>query len=478
MRKITTTVSKFWNKFIQLLNTYPVSFFFVTIVVLFILIILGSLLRKPAIEVVDTMQEPKNVSIFQNRSNPSVTMQAVVEKSGVITIVAQTNGIVQKISVTEGMHVGRGKTLLNISTNYQGGSATSVARQIAQKSASFANETYDLQKSTIQKQKEIAEKQSVQAGELREINRKSIDDTKTLLTLTEDIVSSIDQQIQDLEATNVGGSNDSSILAAKQGKSAALAALNGLRVNLRTTEYSSSDSTTPAQLGNLGKDVTLQQLSLQEKSLDLSKDLANLQLKLARVTEGLQYPTTPCPGIVERVFVKVGQNVNPGTPLAVIRADERDIAAVVQLPSHLATQISRVEPSQFTINGEKVLLAPQYVSVEPTVGALHTATYTIPGKYEKYLANGGSILVEVPVGSSVNSSSSPFIPLDAVYQTQEDAYVYVVGKNPEGKEIAQVRKVSLGEVVGSYVTVVEGIDLETVVITTRSVSDGDLIQIK
>jgi multidrug efflux pump subunit AcrA (membrane-fusion protein) len=476
MPRLTQYISGAQKKVLHFIDTRPFTAFIGGLVILFALVLIGNYIRKPEVAAEKPEAEPKLVEVYENGESPSVKLTAKIEKSGVITIMAQTAGVVQKLPVTEGSYVKRGVPIVSLSTNYNGANIASISRQITQKSVSFTNETYDIQKDLLNKQRDVVKNVSAQNSELRDINKKSIDETKSLIALNEDIIGTIDRNIKELEDSNVGGVNDSSILAAKQGKSGALAALNNLKAGLRSLEYSTADDQEPRQLDTINKDSALKQLDIQEKSLDLTRDLGNLQLKLARVAESLMYPTTPCPGIVERVLVKVGQSVTPGTPLAIIRADQRDVTAVVSVPSQIASKISRVETSVFMINGTAVSVAPRYVSVEPTNGTLHSVLYNIPGEYEKWLPNGEQISVTVPVGSATIGAEKEFVPLDAIYQTQDAAYIYIVSSDEGGKKHAQVKNVTLGAVSGSYVTVESGLDTNDVVVLTRGISDGDPIR--
>lgn len=476
LSKLTTFRKTSTKKVLQIIDTYPFASFLGTLAVLLVLIILGQFLRQtPSVEETTT-PEPTVVSIYQNGVSPTITVTGQIEKSGVITIKAQTGGIVQKVPVTEGQYVTRGKTLVSLSTNYQGGNSATVSRQIAQRNAQFSNETYDLQKSTVAQQREVANNQAAQAAELREINRKSVSETKDLIALNESIINSLNTQIADLEAINVNGASDSAILAVKQGKAQVEAGLLNLRSSLRSAEYSTTENQEPARLAELSKEITLKQLDLQERSLDLSKDINNLQVKLARVSEALMFPTTPCAGIVERVFVNIGDTVTPGTPLAVIRADSREVTAVVNVPPDIARRVSRAEQSIFTVENQTFAVAPRYISAEPVEGDLHTILYSIPGEYEAYLSNGQQIAVQLPLGASVASTADRFIPLDAVYQTQDTAFVYIAAQQ-DGQLRAQVKEVELGAVSGSYVKVVAGLEDADTVITTRGMTDGELIQV-
>jgi len=323
----------------------------------------------------------------------------------------------------------------------------------------------------INRQKDLAGKGNTQGEELRDITRQSLSDTQGLINLNQDIVNSLDAQIASLTASNVNGSNDAAIMGAKQGKAAAEAGLNQLRSGLRSAQYMSDENRLPAQIATASSDLAVKQLELQAKGLTLAKDLSELNLKLARVSEGLMYPAAPCSGIVERVYVKVGQNISPGTLIATIKADQGENTAVVLVPREIAKLISTAETSDFMIGTKKVSLYPRYVSTEATDGSLYSVLYAIPSTYAPQLTNAGTLEVKIPMGSKKIVTDNLYIPLDSVYQTQDKSYVYI-----KDGDKAKVKDISLGEVSGSYVRVNAGLSASDTLITSRSVQEGDAIR--
>src|SRR5947209_4245043 len=110
----------------------PLSSFFVTLGLLFLIIIIGHSINQPK------PQKPvqtivKDVTLFSIGEASKATDHAKIEKAGVIKIMAQTSGIVQKVNVKEGTTVKKGKQLLTLSSNYQGGNTPAVQASIAQK---------------------------------------------------------------------------------------------------------------------------------------------------------------------------------------------------------------------------------------------------------------------------------------------------------------------------------------------------------
>jgi len=213
------------------------------------------------------------------------------------------------------------------------------------------------------------------------------------------------------------------------------------------------------------------QLDIQEKALDLNKEISELSLNIAKISESLMYPATPFAGRVERVFVKPGQKIDAGTQIAVISGNTTKSVAVVRVPSKTAGLISKIEDTEFTVGQNHFSLKPRYVSSQATDGQLYTVIYDIPQEYEANLSNGEFINVSIPIGYADTGSATPFIPLDAVSQTQNETTVYVVNNNT-----VAFRNVKLGNVVGRFVEVNEGLSDGDIVILDRDIVVGDQIK--
>jgi biotin carboxyl carrier protein len=387
--------------------------------------------------------------------------------------VAQTPGVVQKIKVKEGDHVKRGTSVVTLSTNYQGANLPAVSRSISQKNYQFLVDTYDAQKEIIDRNRQIANAGEAQGSKLRDITRQSFDDTKSLISLNDQILSTLDKQIQNLEATSVNPATDSAILQLKQAKAQTMAGQNAARAGLKSNEYLNDDNNEPAHIAQLQRDNTLKQLELQEKTLDLNKELARLNVRIAQINESLMYPAAPCPGTVERIFVKVGQVVNPGTVIASIRGDQNTATAVALISQQVAQNLSRVEPSQLLIKDKKVSVLPRSVSQEPTDGNLHSALFEVPDAYAAELTNNSFVEMILPLGSKAFAQAQT-VPLDAVYQTQDKAYVYVM-EGASGSAKVKTKEVTLGQVFGSQVEIKNGLDKTEQVILNRNVVDGETV---
>lgn len=449
----------------------PFVSFFAVLVLLALLILLGSTVfrAKPVEE--QKGSGIKQVETFKIGTSPKVTVQAQVEKTGVIQIVAQSPGIVWGINSYEGELVNRGKSLLTLSNNYYGGNAASLQRQIAQNQYNLSKQTLDTQKELIEKQVTVAQRGDANNDELRDIANKSLEESRSLLDLNEALLGTINLNLTQYEATNSGGINEDLIFQTNSQKSQLLAAVNQLKQGIRNTELQAGTDKPPADLSNLQREITIKNLEIQAKSLLVNHEVAKLQLAIARVNEANMYPATPFKGVVEKIHVRVGESVNPGTVLATISEVEGKIILDAKVPASTAKNLSKLQYSTIEVNGKTIEVIPSYASNEATSGQLYSVIYYIDDAYQEFFTDKQFVTVSIPVGSPDSNAIVPFIPLDAIFQTQEESIVYVV---KDGK--AQARKIHLGQIQGSYVAVNEGIGNEDEIILTRNVVEGDKVE--
>ncbi|OGK18935.1 hypothetical protein A2866_05025 [Candidatus Roizmanbacteria bacterium RIFCSPHIGHO2_01_FULL_39_8] len=478
MKKVVDKIKKLLNtgkrKLLFVVEKRPFASFFAFLFLFLILIVISNFLGTPKIEEEKETLQTKSVRIYRVGSAPKLTVQAQIEKSGVVTITSLMGGVVQTIYKNQGEEIDKGQWLIGLSSNYQGGNTFSLQRQIAQKQYQTAKDTHDKQKDSIDLQKKIAEKGHVMAEDLRAINEQSIAGISSLVSLNSDILSSLDSELNTLSQNSA--SNSALILSTKQLKSQFLAANNQAQASLTNTQYQSSDDNAPAELTDLQKNLTIKQLEVQKKMLDLNLEISKLQLQMAQVTEALMYPSSPFSGIVQRVFVKVGQAVTPGTQLAIINqtTDLPDpITAIAYVSADIARRISLLEPSILHLNGNTNLsLNPTYITQEAIQGSLYGVYFTVPDNYVRNMTEKGFIQVDLPIGHYDTSAVIPYIPVDAIYQTKDQSYIYIITDNK-----AQARSVELGNVYGSFVEVQKGLNDVDKVILDRNVIAGDPVKI-
>jgi len=450
---------------------YPFGSLFVALGLLVILIGANSFLNRPPKEVAEAEPTAKKVAVYRIGEAPTIEVQAQVEKSGVITITALTSGVVRNLNVEAGSYVTRGKMLVSLSSNYQGGNAASLQASIAAENLKYINETYDSQKDIIAKQKDMTNKSDSNNDEFRSITDKSLSETQSLISLNDSILSTLQDKLTAYEAAN----DATNILATKQSMTQYLSSNNSLKNALRNNEYSSAGNKPPAEISDLNRDIMIKQLDIQEKTIDLNREIYRLQYQVARVQEAAMYPSAPFNSTVQRVFVKVGEAVNPGTPLVQLSQtiEEDPIVAIAYVPREIAQSTTYSQPSILTIGNFTYDTYPSYITQDAIKGQLYGIYFPIPDNYNQYVTEDGYISVTIPVGYANTSASIPFIPIDSVYQTQDSASIFVVEN-----EKAVSRTVTLGPVLGRYVEVTSGLAAGDIIILDRTVVDGDAIEIE
>ncbi len=468
--KKTTTV--YYRKTSSFIKRHPLGSFFIALGLLLFVLVIGNVLNKQK-EEVPSAPPVKTVSVYSIGDTPKATFQAKVEKSGVITIMAQTGGVVQNINVSEGGSVSKGQTVVVLSSNYQGGNAPAVQTQIAKKQYQNVLDTFDQQKNLIQKQKDVANTTDENSDKMREIQRKSVDETNDLISDNQSLIDDM-QDALDLLVTANDPANAGDILSLQGSINQAQGGVNQLRQGQRSTEFAGSNDNPPAKLSDLQKDITLAQLDIQEKSLALNKEVSRLQLSLAYISEATMYPASPFAGTVERVHVQVGQLVSPGTVIATIAANDIATTALLLVPENISKIILSGEPSELVIDGKTVAVTPYHVSSQATDGQLYSVLYDIPEEYQSSLAANEYIAINVPIApADVVSALDPFIPIDSVYQSQDKAFILVV---ENGKAVSKA--VTLGNVYGSYVEALQGLSSGDHVIVERNVVAGEKVTIQ
>jgi len=441
----------------------PFLAFFITLFLLALLILLGSTVFKAKPLEEHKGEIVKQVETFKIGSSPKISVQAEVEKTGVIKIVAQSGGIVSSVNTYEGESVARGKSLVSLASNYYGGNSASVGRQIAQQQYNLSKDTVDLKKEIIQKERQQAEKTDAGSDEQRDITNRSLEETRSLLDMNEAMLTTSKQ--------NLPPTNDLGYAAANSAMVGLQAGVNQLRQSVRGLELNAASDRPTAELSNIKRELSLKNLEVEEKSLLIGHEIAKLQLFLAQVTEAAMYPTTPFEGVVEKVHVRVGESVSPGTTLVTITGVEGKIILDAKVPAIIAKNLSKLETSTISMKGQTIEVMPAYISSEATNGQLYSVIYHIPDEYQEFFTNDSYVSLSIPVGAPDTNSVVPFIPLDAIFQTQEESTVYVVVGDK-----AEARKIQLGEVQGGFVAVMQGIGAEDQIILSRNVVEGDKVR--
>lgn len=516
----------------RFINDRPVVFILSLLGILLVLIVIGSILRAPqnGEEIVEEVT-PRTVSVFSIGAAPTVRTQAEIEKSGLVQVRAQSGGIIQQVNVQEGEELWKGQNVAWLSTNYQGGTVQTAQRQKAQENYEFTDETYDERKNDLDDRRKEIELNREQTEDLRQINDKTEENIQDSIQLNAEILNFLTEEIayleDQLDRADGYTLDEQTIVGLKQQKTQLHSSTNSLLDQYRQLEYNTDTENPPTELADLQERRALRNLEIEQKSLELNKELAKLDLRIAQINEALMYPATPIAGTVERVHVSVGDSVNPGDLIATITGTENSATAVSLVSGDIARQVSKIEPTTFSFQGKMLELYPTYISTEPVNGNLHAILYAIPEGLGSNFSDGSVIEIELPVGNAQTNSIVPFIPVESVYQSQNASFVYVAQQGfppqredepakeesplesfvrwtegflpeeqvtwlasfldvsleepaeeePEKKLLAKPAEVELGNVYGSFVEVRSGLERSDQVILDRTVVENEIIAI-
>ncbi len=458
---------KYYDRFVVSVKRRPIASLTGALLLLFLIIVLGTIISTPK-KAQPAKPPVKSVQVYKIGVAPRITVQAKIEKSGVVKMTSLTGGVVSFINVSEGDDVGQGANLVTLASNYAGGNALAIQAQIVQTQYKNVLDTYQQQKDLIQKQKDLTNSSETNAANLRDISNKSIDETQNLINLDQDILNTLGQNLSNFEASNSAGINNTAILQTQQLKSQFQAAVNGLNQALRSAQYQASNTNPPADIAREQKDITLKQLDIQDKAIDLNKEISRLQAILTQVNAAIMHPTAPFAGRVERVYVRAGMSVNPGTPLLLLAGSRGDVNAVAVVSQNIAKNVSQTESSTLYFGKDSYDEHPFFISDEATDNGLYTIQFSVPAGFSKQIADGDYISVSIPIGYPNTGQTIPYIPLDAIYQSQDQAYLFVI---EDGKAVS--KNLVLGQVYGRYVEIKSGLKAGDQVILNRNIIAGD-----
>ncbi len=479
MKSIILTIKEKINSFFQrelhrksykratiFIKNRPLGAFFIALGFLFIVILIGHTVNTPKPEI-EAGTPTKMVHTFSIGETPKSTFEAKIDKAGVIKIVALSSGVVQSIAVSEGDSVYQGTQILTLSSNYQGGSTPALQAQIADKQYQNAVDSEQEQKDAIQKQRDITNITHDNFTDQQKIATQSASDTNSLINANQTILDTLNQQLSDEQSS---GASPSALVQSESTINQLQGAQNQLRQQLSNLQEQTDGSKAPGQLADAQRDLAMKQLDLQEKALELNVEVSKLQTDMADVSASAMLPVSPFNGTVERIYVRVGEQVNPGTQLAEISSNDKHATAVVLVPQNIVENISKLDASTLHIGDKSYSVRPIFIASEATDGQLFAIAYAIPNSADSLVTDGTYLSVDVPIGSVNTLAAAPFVPLDAVFQTQNSDYLLIM-KNHR----AVTRQVTLGSVFASFVAIVHGLTLGDQVITDRNVVVGDKV---
>lgn len=475
IRRVIAVLKKPLAPLIQLIKTFakrkPILFTLALLVLLLLLIGSSEYVRRNNATIQTTAKSIKKVEVFTVGEVPRISVLGEATKENVVTIAAQTGGIISSVYVKSGEQVTKNKTLAIIGSDYQGNVAASVQKSLAGTNYNHLAKTYEDQKEIIAKQKEIAHLSEENSSRLRDIQQDSMSGIDEQVKLSESLLDDINNSISNLESMPSSSASANTLQAAQSSKAQLLAGLEQLRSSQRQISYQSDDENPPAKMGKLTKDITIKQLDLSEKALDLTKQTAALQVRLAQIAENASKPAAPFAGVIEDVYIHQGMMVSPGTPVALLKGKNNNIKVTVRIPAKYATQLNLVESAYAVIDGKRHELPLPYIPQEVGANGQLSVQFQL-GSDEFVVSNRERVHVSLPLGNTSANSVFPLIPMESVYLGAQEATVLTV---QDGKAVTQ--SVSVGDLFGDYVSILSGLKFNDQVIINRTIVSGEQVEV-
>ena len=462
-----SSIRRYYGHTTSFLASRPFTSFFLVLSLLFVVIFVGNLLSRPKVVTTPTVP-PKSVAIYTIGASPKASFQAKIDKSGVIKVVALSSGIIQSIYVAEGDNVSQGQQLFTLSTNYQGGNLPALQSQIANAQYKNVTDTFGEQQDIIQKQRDLANASHDNFSAMQNIATSSASQTTSLINANQTIIDQLNKQLTD--AKN-GGASASAVLGQESQINQLQGAQNQLMQTLSNLQMQTDSSLPPGRLADTQHDLTVKQLDVQEKSLELNQEVSKLQADVAAVAAATMDPASPFDGTVQKIYVRLGQQVNPGTVLAEVVSSSSQASAIVDVPSEIATRISSLDTSTLFVGNTQYQMRPTFIPSEATSGSLYSIIYPLSSLKDLHIPDGQYLRIDIPLGNPDTSSAVPFVPLDAMYQTNDSNYLFLLKNNK-----AVVQQVSVGNVYGSFAEITSGLHKGDEVILNRNVIARDSVR--
>lgn len=219
--------------------------------------------------------------------------------------------------------------------------------------------------------------------------------------------------------------------------------------------------------------IAWKQHFIQERSVELAHDTAQLQAAQAQASVALSRTTAPLSGQLEEVTVKVGDYVQAGKVLAILKTDTTDgIHITAHIGAERAAHIDLDSKITARYKNKVIPLEIIHLSQSSTGGESYTLTLEADKNKMSDINDRSFIEISLPL----QSEDDILIPLDSVQFSTDNAEVYLA-KNNNGIETVELKTITLGEVIGSYVIVTGGLEKNSKVVMSRNVTPGEKILI-
>lgn len=211
--------------------------------------------------------------------------------------------------------------------------------------------------------------------------------------------------------------------------------------------------------------------------------VAQAKAKLDEAELNLRYCAlrAPMDGVLLQRNIEVGSLVGPGVVGFVI-ADVSSVKVVFGVPDVMLQNLQLGSPlSVTTVSAPGVEFKGRITAIAPsanTSNRVFEVEITVPNPRNR-LKIGMIAALQVPAGAP--TEAVPVVPLNAIVRSPRTAseYAVFVVTDHDGKSVAEVRDIKLGEVHGNNVAVTAGLETgeRVIVMGAQTVHDGEPVRV-
>ena len=213
----------------------------------------------------------------------------------------------------------------------------------------------------------------------------------------------------------------------------------------------------------------------QSESSEAQIDAAQQRVEQARAQLSYTRLLAPLTGLIGRVPAEVNENVGAGDAIAVLTSGERP-EVDVPVPESLIGEIVRGSTVAVTFDA---LAGREFTALVSEVGVMSTTlATTFPVTVQMRDAEPdirAGMAAQVRFSFAVDDNRERFVvPAQAVVEDRDGRFVYVVEEGGDGTGTVRRREVSVGELTGEGIEVLEGLRDGEVVVTAgvSQITDG------
>jgi multidrug efflux pump subunit AcrA (membrane-fusion protein) len=448
-------------------------------------------ITQPTEESDEKILEVETVQVGEYDSFASSIAKA--ENKNEITLKAINSGVIRDIDVKEGDEIKQDNKILETDENYNGENSIDLQIEIAESQLEKVKENENSIKNKYNDRKNLAEETYDDYLAMLELNRAKIVTIEKQIESTDDLRYELDKLIEDYEdfedeIEDYFEDQDQDFLA-EQGVLQNKSVINNMKTaytqyentlldledQLALLKYQTGANYPGNEIEEINKDLTLNQLKLEQDLADIDVDIASLNLELLKLQKDLHVMRSPINGRIEKIYVKTGEAINPGQEIITISGKINMILKAYVTPD-LINKIDNDKPAQITIENQTYSAKISFISTTALENGFFEVLLDPETKLEKLITPGSSVKIEFQLNiENINKEEADliYIPIDTVFRTNTSSYVLIVENG-----IAIQRMIQAGEIVGDQVKIISGLNEGELLINDRRIVPNQKITVK